>query len=275
VVLYAALAPASPRLVLMAALATLWAVRLTFNFARKGGFGAVAPSEEDYRWPWVRTWMAAHVPRALLPLALHAFHLLFVCAYQNVLLWLQVVPACMVVAAADARGSGALGAWDALAAAAFLALLALEAVADETQWAFQARKHALTPAQRAAAGGDLARGFCTTGVFAYSRHANFLAEQSMWWVFWGFSVAARAPASAADALLHYSAAGPLLLSLLFQGSTTLTEHITASKYPAYSAYQARVSRLVPWFPSSSPEEDAVAPRGAPAAKGRSASAKRA
>ena len=97
----------------------------------------------------------------------------------------------------------------------------------------------------------------------------------MWWVFWGFSVAARAPASAADALLHYSAAGPLLLSLLFQGSTTLTEHITASKYPAYSAYQARVSRLVPWFPSSSPEEDAVVPRGAPAAKGRSASAKRA
>jgi steroid 5-alpha reductase family enzyme len=276
VALYAALAPPSPRLLVMAALSALWAARLTYNFARKGGFGEVKASEEDYRWPWVRAWMARSLPPQLLPLATHAFHLLFVCAYQNVLLWLQVVPACMVVAAADARGSGALGAWDALAAAAFLALLALEAVADETQWAFQARKHALTPAQRAAAGGDLARGFCTTGVFAYSRHANFFAEQSMWWVFWGFSVAARAPGSAREALLHYSVAGPLLLTLLFQGSTTLTEHITASKYPEYVAYQARVSRLVPWFPAASaPEGAAPQPAAAGKAKARSASAKRA
>jgi steroid 5-alpha reductase family enzyme len=276
VVLFAALAPApSPRLALMAALACLWAARLTYNFARKGGFGAVTPENEDYRWPWVRAWMAARLPAAALPLAREAFHVLFVCCYQNVLLWLQVVPACMVVAAH--APTAALGPWDALAAGAFLALLALEALADETQWAFQARKHALSPAQRRAAGGDLARGFCTSGVFAVSRHANFFAEQGMWWAFWGFSLAVRAPGSVREAAAHYSVAGPLLLSLLFQGSTTLTEAITVSKYPAYSAYQARVSRLVPWFPAAGAAgEGEAAPAPAPAAapKGRSASAQR-
>jgi steroid 5-alpha reductase family enzyme len=274
VLLFAALAPApSSRLALMAALATLWAARLTYNFARKGGFGAVTPENEDYRWPWVRAWMAAHLPAAALPLLREAFHVLFVCGYQNVLLWLQVVPACMVAAAA---GEPPLGAWDALAAGAFLALLALEAWTDETQWAFQARKHALSPAQRRAAGGDLARGFCTTGVFAYSRHANFFAEQGMWWAFWGLSVAARAPATAAEALLHYSAAGPLLLTLLFQGSTTLTEAITLSKYPDYAIYQARVSRLVPWFAAAAPlgKGAAGAPPAGATPKGRSASAQR-
>ena len=68
VVLYAALAPPSPRLLVMAALSSLWAARLTYNFWRKGGFGEVKPSEEDYRWPWVRAWMARSLPPQLLPL---------------------------------------------------------------------------------------------------------------------------------------------------------------------------------------------------------------
>lgn len=255
VVLYAALSPFSSRLWVMAALSSLWAARLTFNFWRKGGFGEVKPSEEDYRWPIVRAWMARNLPAQLLPLAMHSFHLLFVCLYQNVLLWLQVVPTCM----AAAGGSPSLQPLDYWAATLFLALLALETLTDETQWAFQSAKHAMTPAQRQAAGGDFARGFCTTGIFAVTRHGNFFAEFSMWWAFFAFGVAARAPDSLSQALLHYSAAGPLLLTLLFQGSTALTEQITASKYPEYTAYQARVSCFLPWWASSAPEEAAAAP----------------
>jgi steroid 5-alpha reductase family enzyme len=39
--------------------------------------------------------------------------------------------------------------------------------------------------------------------------------------------------------------GAVLLVLLFQGSTRVTEHITACKYKEYSKYQQRVSMLLP------------------------------
>ncbi|WP_254431448.1 hypothetical protein [Agromyces sp. Marseille-P2726] len=40
----------------------------------------------------------------------------------------------------------------------------------------------------------------------------------------------------------------LLLTLLFIGSTRLTESMSRSKYPDYDAYRARTSAIVPWFP---------------------------
>lgn len=41
----------NPRTVLIAILATLWGLRLTFNFWRKGGYsGGLLRGEEDYRW---------------------------------------------------------------------------------------------------------------------------------------------------------------------------------------------------------------------------------
>ena len=46
------------RMVLMAILATLWGVRLTLNFARRGGFSIYFwRGEEDYRWVEVRKTM--------------------------------------------------------------------------------------------------------------------------------------------------------------------------------------------------------------------------
>src|SRR6478609_11113729 len=44
----------SARVVLMGVLATAWGARLTFNFARKGGY---APGGEDYRWKALRSGM--------------------------------------------------------------------------------------------------------------------------------------------------------------------------------------------------------------------------
>jgi len=37
------------------------------------------------------------------------------------------------------------------------------------------------------------------------------------------------------------------LTLLFQGSTDLTEKLSVRKYPGYKRYQKRVPRLLPWF----------------------------
>ena len=62
------------RLNVMAVLLTLWGARLTFNFARKGGYSGV----EDYRWAVLRGRMS--------PLAFHAFNLFFIVIYQNALL---------------------------------------------------------------------------------------------------------------------------------------------------------------------------------------------
>ncbi len=55
-------------------------------------------------------------------------------------------------------------------------------------------------------------------------------------------------ASAAGSVLQWTVAGPVLLTLLFIGSTIFTESITTSKYPEYAEYKKRTSALVPWFP---------------------------
>ncbi|MFN8543784.1 MAG: DUF1295 domain-containing protein [Candidatus Binatia bacterium] len=208
------------RLDLMAALAMLWGLRLTYNFARKGGYRA---GSEDYRWPELR--------RRLGPVRFQVLNATFIAPYQNLLLLLITLPA---YAAWLARGTS-LGALDAVAAVAFVMFLCGETVADEQQWRFQRTKR-----DRKTAGGPQ---FVTSGLFRFSRHPNFFCEQAMWWAFYGFSVAAT------GAWFGWSILGAVLLTLLFQGSTWFTEELTAQKYPAYRAYQRTTSRLLPWRPA--------------------------
>lgn len=46
-------------------------------------------------------------------------------------------------------------------------------------------------------------------------------------------------------LFTYAAISPLNMNMLFAASTNFTERVTASKYPAYAAYQARVDMFWP------------------------------
>ena len=82
------------------------------------------------------------------------------------------------------------------------------------------------------------------GLYGFSRHPNYFCEIGMWWVLYLFAV------SASGIWLHWTLIGAALLHLLFEGSTRFTESISLSKYPTYAAYQKRVSRLIPWRPSS-------------------------
>ncbi|TYZ61153.1 hypothetical protein PybrP1_012369, partial [[Pythium] brassicae (nom. inval.)] len=216
------------RLLLMAVLSTLWGLRLTLNFARKGGYSL---KEEDYRWAVLRKLMH--------PALFQIFNVVFIAGYQNVLVYLTALPAYVAYAYRTPLTQG-----DYVAAALFLALLALETVADQQQWNFYVRKHALI-AQKQPLTGDYKAGFNRSGLFRYSRHPNFFAEFSQWCVFYAFSVTASGVA------LNPTVIGAVLLVLLFQGSTVFTEYITAQKYPEYKVYQTQVSRLVPWFPSAS------------------------
>jgi steroid 5-alpha reductase family enzyme len=210
------------RLVVMALLVTAWGARLTFNFARKGGYTGM----EDYRWAILRGRMR--------PWQFQLFNVLFIVLYQNALLVLITLPAYIAW-----EHTVPFTGWDAAFAALFTALLVGEFVADQQQWSFhQAKK---------AAGGVLEPGFVTTGLFRYSRHPNFFFEQAQWWAFY----AVGATAAVASGLgfwggtVNWTIAGAALLTLLFIGSTIFTESITASKYPAYADYQRTTSMLVP------------------------------
>src|SRR5205085_8291355 len=127
-----------------------------------------------------------------------------------------------------------LGGLDVLSALAFLLLLLGETVADEQQWRFQRDKRAAR-----ARGAPVDPPFLTTGLFRYSRHPNFFCEQAMWWCVYLFSVAAT------GRWLNVGLVGPIVLTLLFQGSTAFTEELSLAKYPAYAGYQRRTSRLWP------------------------------
>jgi len=209
------------RLLLMAVLVTLWGIRLTFNFARKGGYAA---GGEDYRWAYLR----ARMPRPLF----EVFNLLFIVCYQNVLLLLISLPAYTAW-----RHPSQLTPLDGVLAAAFLAALAGETIADQQQWNFQQWKKA----QRQA-GREPHPRFRQTGLFRCSRHPNFFFEQVQWWLLFLFGCVA------AGSLWQWTVIGPVLLVALFIGSTRFTEQISLERYPEYADYQARVSALVPWFP---------------------------
>jgi protein-S-isoprenylcysteine O-methyltransferase Ste14 len=137
-------------------------------------------------------------------------------------------------------------------------------------------------------------GFNQSGLFSLSRHPNFLAECSLWWIYSGycffyifeyFKPQFNVFLTAADGkLIDYFSfhnaehllniligslnnfyttliidhnwyqlvrhplfifLGPIFLTLIFLGSTPLTEEISSKKYKNYSKYQQLVPRLIP------------------------------
>jgi steroid 5-alpha reductase family enzyme len=80
------------------------------------------------------------------------------------------------------------------------------------------------------------------GLFRFVRHPNFASEQAIWISFYLFGVAASGK------WINWTIAGPLLLVILFVGSSELTEKISSGKYPAYSDYKKEVPRFIPRLP---------------------------
>lgn len=125
-----------------------------------------------------------------------------------------------------------------------LLLVASEWISDGQQWAYQTAKYKYLDdvddeLTRRYTEAELERGFVAKGLWAYSRHPNFFAEQSIWFILYTWSCfAANTPYS-------WAGSGAVLLVLLFQGSARLTERITADKYPEYRAYQKHVGMFIP------------------------------
>ncbi|TVR57518.1 MAG: DUF1295 domain-containing protein [Spirochaetaceae bacterium] len=238
---YAANAGYAAPVLIAAVFVTVWGARLTFNFARRGGYTTM----EDYRWPILRERIGSTA-------AWQLFHLLFICSFQVSLSVGFTLP----LHALGANGSATVG--PAFIGFLLLGVAALlwETVADEQQWRFQNAKYAARDKASGSAGrnlpsgidqDDIERGFRTNGLYRLSRHPNYFGELAVWWCLYLMAAAQL------GTVLHLSVVGPALLTALFIGSTRFTESITRTKYPEYDAYRARTSAIVPWPVKQSPE----------------------
>jgi steroid 5-alpha reductase family enzyme len=183
------------RLNIMAGLVTLWGARLTYNFARKGGYTGV----EDYRWPILRERFG---PARFALITLPAYT-----AYEH-------------------RGTP-VGILDFLVAFVFLALLAGETVADQQQWDFHQAKNAAL-----AAGEQPRTRFLQTGLWRYSRHPNFFFEQAQWWTLFFFGAIAAGSVLQWTVLGAALLTGLFVGSTIFTESITRSKYPEYADYQA-------------------------------------------
>ena len=223
------------RLVIIAVITTLWGIRLTYNFARKGAYHwKFWEGREDYRWEIVRKFKIFQNP-----IAWALFDLFFISIYQNLLVVTMTFPA---VAMMDSTAP--LGVWDYVGASLAAAFLLLETIADEYQWKFHQNKKKLL--QNGDKLEDIEepynKGFNTTGPWGYMRHPNYLGEQGIWMSFYIMSISAGVNQYG---VFNWSWFGPLLIILLFLASAPLGENISNQKYPEYKYYLNYVNRYLP------------------------------
>ncbi|KAG9505412.1 hypothetical protein J7337_002381 [Fusarium musae] len=171
------------------------------------------------------------------------FNVTFISFYQSVLLFsFSCVPAYAILCSTKFEQD--VTSADIVFALIMVGLVYSEWVSDGQQWDYHAAKHqyqaeAKVPKQFKYSQAELNRGFNTSGLWAYSRHPNFAAEQMIWFVLYQWSCFAT------KNMYSYTFTGAAALILLFQGSTWLTELITAGKYTEYPSYQEQVGMFLP------------------------------
>jgi steroid 5-alpha reductase family enzyme len=192
-------------------LVVAWGARLTYNWA----CGWPGLHHEDWRYRELRA--NARLPYWLVSLGgIHYFPTL------------QVFLACLPLYAALALGREPWHALDWLALLVTGGAIALETVADEQLRSFNRTKEP--------------GAICARGVWAYSRHPNYLGELGFWWGVWLFGLAAH-PAWA------WTVIGPVTMTCLFLfASIPMLEERSMARRPGYAEHVQRVSKLVPWRP---------------------------
>ena len=223
-----------PRMVLMSIVATIWGVRLSYNFGRKGGYSIYFwKGEEDYRWKELKRIVPFLRPR----LNWAIFNLFFICLYQMGLVFLTTLP---ILAAW--QGVNDINFYDYVIAFLMLFFIIIETISDQQQYNFQTKKY-----KKIKSGDilidDYKRGFVSSGLWSISRHPNFTSEQLIWVVFYLFSV------SATGNFFNWSIIGSILLVILFYNSANFSEQISSAKYPKYKIYQKNVPMFIGFWNS--------------------------
>ncbi|KAI1267411.1 hypothetical protein F5Y18DRAFT_444300 [Xylariaceae sp. FL1019] len=234
----------SQRVDLITLWSLVWSLRLTFNYWRKGGYEI---GSEDYRWEIIKSY--CH------PVIFTIFNATFISFIQSVLLFALAAPTYIVLLASKIEPK--IGPADVFFASAEIALVLTEWFSDQQQWDYQTAKKEYKKTAKVPKGcgftqEQLDRGFITTGLWAYCRHPNFTAEQTIWFLLYQHAC------YSGNVLYCWAAAGPLFLINLFQGSTWLTELLTAGKYPEYKHYQKQVGMQIPSLRPYNPQ--AITPK---------------
>ena len=226
----------NPRQVIYAILVTLWGIRLTINFARKGAYSIKFWSgEEDYRWRVLRSKKGFQNK-----LVWALFDLFFISIYQNAL----VLAICLPSFASMESDIVALNVFDYIAFGSALLFLILETIADEQQMFFHTTKRKMLNEGKSLEElpEPFNKGFNTLGLWNRSRHPNYLGEQGFWLSLYLVVIASG---MVSYHFFSYTLVGPLLLVLIFLGSSSLQESISSKKYPEYSNYINKVSKYIP------------------------------
>ena len=219
------------RQVLTLSLVCGWGFRLTSNFCSRGGIGG-----EDWRYADMRRKLGGHF---------WWVSLFAVFLGQTAFLFLPCLS--LYGALGELPGAGApLGTADWAGGAVSLAGIALEAADDGQMDAFLAS----AALAAAAAGGGGGRGrregereggaeeppaaaVMSAGLWAYSRHPNYLGEIMFWWGLYLLSLSDTEP---------WRACGPAALTLLFALVSVglMEERQLARRGLAYREYRRRV-----------------------------------
>ncbi len=201
------------RRLLLAAMVTVWGLRLTAYLARRNlGKG------EDYRYAEMRRRHGRRWP----------LRSLFVVFWlQGALMWVVSLP--VQAAMTDPTPSG-LGALDWAGVAVWAVGLGFESVGD-----LQLARFKADPANR---GKVMDR-----GLWRYTRHPNYFGDFCVWWGIW---LVALATGSA-----WWTVVGPALMSVLLirVSGVALLERSLSKRREGYADYVARTSAFFPRRPS--------------------------
>ncbi len=205
---------AEPRRVLIAVLASVWALRLGgYLLWRNWG-------REDPRYARLRR----HVEDQGRSFAWHSFTRINL--YQGAIVFVAIAPFLVAQTAAEPAALGPL-AW--AGAALVLFGVAFEGTADWQLARFKAN-------------GANAGRVLDTGLWRYSRHPNYFGETCVWWGYW--LVACEHPWG------WFTVFSPALMtwSILGMMGKELVERRMLKKRPGYEDYVRRTSGFFPWPP---------------------------
>jgi steroid 5-alpha reductase family enzyme len=207
---YAAAAPRlGPRALLILALVTAWALRLSIHISRRNwGQG------EDRRYQAIRARNQPHF-------ALKSLYLIF--ALQAALAWIISLP--LLAAILSERTLGIL---DYAGAAVWLLGFIFEAGGD-----WQLARFKADPANR---GKVMDR-----GLWAYTRHPNYFGDFLVWWGFYLIATSAGAWWSIAGPIL-------MSVLLLRISGVSLLEKDIGERRPDYAGYKRRTNAFFPGLP---------------------------
>jgi steroid 5-alpha reductase family enzyme len=200
----------SGRQILMAMLALIYAVRLTANFYRDWP----GLSKEDFRYVGFRR----RTGRLYWPVSFLGIHL-----FPTIMVFLGCLP---MYAVAARQGAAPLGWLDVVGTLVILGAIGLAFVADE-----QLRVFRRDPVNRSRCIG--------TGLWAYSRHPNYLGEITTWWGLWLLALAASPK-------WWWTVVGAAAITVMFVfASVPMMEKRALTTRNGYREYRERTPMLLP------------------------------